>query len=234
MIDDELEGQLLTLRRVTATPAPPRSQIAALVERNRVRRVRARRVAVGVTAVVVATLGGFLALGLSGDQTDVTAQRGTHPSGTNVCDLAGQEPARHIPSWNLAGVSGALEARFPTCFGGIARTGPHTADLYVVNAEPVVLDLAQQLVGPGFTFTLKPSNHTQAQVKALKNRIDFDHDELHAAGVPTHSTSIQNFDGGPRVVVYIYPDTADARAELERRYGTDTMSIQPGGEVIPD
>jgi hypothetical protein len=147
------------------------------------------------------------------------------PGGTLQCPVAGQEPAGPIPFDDLAAVGDALEARFPTCFGGIVRTGPNAVDIYVVGLHLPVLTLAEGLIGPTYSVTLRASDHAIADVRDLKAEIDADADELHAAGIFTQATGIRIAGVGPRVLVGIDPDTAAARAGLESRYGADWLTI---------
>jgi hypothetical protein len=251
MIDDRLDGQLLTLRRVVATAAPPRSEILAIVERNRVQRTRMRRVAGALAAVVVVGTGALFVTALDGDdRADVAAGpdiAGPDANGGNSvdvadpevggeaenCDLAGPDPASESLPDDLAAVGDALEARFPSCFGGIVRTGPAAADLYVVDLAPEVEDLAQELLGPGFTLTVLPSDQAMADIRATKLQIDDDAGQLHAQGIPTNGTGIRNGPEGPRVLVGLSPYSADAAAQLEDLYGADTLIIEEYGQVIP-
>jgi hypothetical protein len=154
------------------------------------------------------------------------------PVGAQPCTPVGAVP-EEIPNGDLGAVGDALEARFPTCFGGIVRTGDLSADIYVVGHHPAVLAAAQVLAGPAYTLTVHVSDHTLADVRSLKLRIEADADELHAAGIPTHQTGIRIVAEGPRVLVGLEPDTPEARAGLEARYGADWLVIVGYGEVIP-
>jgi hypothetical protein len=148
------------------------------------------------------------------------------------CPVAGAAPIS-IPLDDLAALGDALEARFPTCFGGIVRTGPSSADIYVVGAHAPVLVLAQQLAGPTIGITLRPGDHALRDVRALKTQIDGDAGELHAAGIPTQSTGIVIVAAGPRVLVGLDPDTPAARAALEQRYGAGWLQIEAYGPIQP-
>jgi hypothetical protein len=139
--------------------------------------------------------------------------------------VAGENPVGQIPMGDLGALSDALEARFPTCFGGVVRTGDLSADIYVVGQDPSVLLLAQQLIGSTYALTMRSSDHALADVRALKHQIDADADELHAAGIPTQQTGIRIESAGPRVLVGLSPDTPAARAALEQRYGADWLVI---------
>jgi hypothetical protein len=142
------------------------------------------------------------------------------------CPVAGQEPAGPIPLDDLAAVGDALEARFPTCFGGIVRTGPHSADIYVVGLHLPVLTLAEALAPLGYSIDLRASDHALADVRELKSQIDADRDELADDGIFVQGTGIRIDDAGPRVLVGIDPDTSAARAGLESRYGADWLIIR--------
>jgi hypothetical protein len=146
------------------------------------------------------------------------------PPPVTTCSPVGAVPDP-IQFQDLGALSHALEARFPTCFGGVVRTGDHSADLYVIGQDPAVLLLAEQLIGPGFAFTERASDHALADVRLLKQQIDADADDLHAAGIPTQATGIKIVAAGPRVLVGIWPDSAEARAGLEERYGADWLLI---------
>jgi hypothetical protein len=146
------------------------------------------------------------------------------PVGT-TCTVVGQDPPSPVPLGNLAAVGRALEARFPTCFGGIVRTGDLSADIWVVGEDPAVRADALLLAGPGYTIGVHPSDHALVDVRALRSRIDADADELHAAGIPTHQTGVMIVNEGPRVLVGLQPDTPAARAALEQRYGADWLVI---------
>ena len=154
------------------------------------------------------------------------------PPPVQVCPVAGEAPGS-VPLDDLAAVGDALEARFPTCFGGIVRTGAHSADVYVVGQYAPVLVLARQLAGPTFTIAMRASDHAIADVRALKQRIDDDADELHAAGIPTQQTGIIIVAEGPRVLVGLDPDTPLARAALEARYGANWLVIMAYGPPTP-
>jgi hypothetical protein len=155
------------------------------------------------------------------------------PPPLGTCPVAGSEPVTPIPD-DLAALSDALEARFPSCFGGVVRTGPSSADLYVVGGHAPVLVLAQQLLGPTFDLTLRASDHALADVRALKHQIDADADELHGLGIPTSATGIRIVAAGPRVLVGLWPDSQAARTALEQRYGADWLVIEAYGPVEPD
>ena len=148
------------------------------------------------------------------------------------CPAVGTVPAG-VPLDDLAALRDALEARFPTCFGGVVRTGPSSADIYVVGSHAPVLVLAQQLMGPTFTIAMRASDHAVADVRALKAQIDADADELHAAGIPTQDTGIRMVAEGPRVLVGLWPYTQAGVTALEARYGTGWMDIQAYGPVEP-
>jgi hypothetical protein len=251
MIDDRLDGQLLTLRRVVATAAPPRSEILAIVERNRVHRTRMRRAAGALAAVVVVGTGALFFTALDGDdRADVAAGpdiAGPDANGSNSvdvadpevggeaanCDLAGPDPASEILPDDLAAVGDALEARFPSCFGGIVRTGDSSADLYIVDMVPEVKDMAQELLGPDFDLTALPSDQALADIEALKDRIDGDAGQLHSGNIPTSGTGIRIESEGPRVLVGLSPYSADAASQLEELYGADSLVIEEYGTVIP-
>jgi hypothetical protein len=258
MIDDRLDGQLLTLRRVVATAAPPRSEILAIVERNQVHRTRMRRVAGALAAVVVVGTGALFVTALDGDdRADVAAGpdiagpdvAGPDANGSNSVDvadpevggeenqcgegLAGPDPASEFLSDDLAVVGDALEAHFPSCFGGIVRTGPASADVYIVDMAPEVLELAQTMLGPGFDLTALPSDQAMADIKATKTQIDNDAGQLHTQGIPTYGTAIRIDAEGPRVLVGLSPYSADAASQLEELYGADALIIEEYGQVIP-
>jgi hypothetical protein len=251
----DIDGQLLTLGRVAPTAAPPRAVFEAIVERNRAQRTRARRAAAGVAAVVVAGTGAFLVRTLDDGRSDVAANVGADPNanspdaatggndndiaGSDVggedenCDLAGPETAGELQPDDLADVGGALEARFPSCFGGIVRTGPSSADLYVVDEFPGVKEAAQQMLGPGFTLTVLPSARALVDIEALKSKIDEDAGQLHAAGISTYGTGIRIESDGPKVLLGISPYSSAAVDQIEELYGADSLIIQDFGAVIP-
>jgi hypothetical protein len=149
-----------------------------------------------------------------------------------TCPAVGAVPAG-VPLDDLAALRDALEARFPTCFGGVVRTGPHSADIYVVGEDGPVFALAQQLAGPTFDLTLRASDRALADVRALKHQIDADADELHAAGIPTQQTGITVTAAGPRVLVGLWPDSVAGRTALEERYGTGWLVIMAYGPILP-
>jgi hypothetical protein len=254
MSDERMDGQLLTLGRVVATAAPPRSEILAIVERNRVRRTRARRRAGALAAVaVVGTSAMFLTVLDGGDRADISTDVGAGPdiagpdaagSGEvvtpdvggddeGVCGLAGPEPEGGVGPDDLSGVGHALEARFPSCFGGIVRTGPRSADLYVVDLVPDVKARAQQLLGPDYELTTLPSDNALVDIKALKEQIDDDAGQLHAAGIDTFDTGIHRTSEGPRVLIGIDPYSPEAVEQLEELYGRDNLLIKNFGSVRP-
>jgi len=244
MIDDRLDGQLMTLQRVVTTKAPPRSEILAIVERNRVRRTRTRRVATALAAIVVMGTGA-LVVGMldrddessgfkAGPETRDVERPDTESSdGTEACGLAGPEPASRDLRDDLAGVSDVLEARFPSCFGGIARTGPNSADLYVIDLVPAVVEAAQQLLGPDFEITPLPSDRAFVDIRALKDRIDRDQGVLHSMGIETTQTGVILASPGPRVWVGLLPYTAEAAEQLEERYGADKLIVEEFSNPIP-
>jgi hypothetical protein len=254
MTDGRIDGQLLTLGRVVATAAPPRSEILAIVERNRVRRTRARRRAGALAAVaVVGTSAMFLTVFDGGDPADISADLGAGPDiagpeaqggdvvvnpdvggdEEGVCGLAGPDPAHVIIPDDVAGVGDVLEARFPSCFGGIVRTGPNSADLFVIDLVPEVKELAQQLLGPNFAITALPSDHALKDIEALKVEIDEDAGQLHAAGVDTWSSGVRITSEGPRVMLGIDPYSPEAVERLEELYGANTLLVQNYGPVHP-
>jgi hypothetical protein len=198
-----------------STTAPTPAQTGA--DRDRSRRRRAR---VSGGAMVVALAG---LLGTSA----------CLPPLGQPCPAVGDDPVGQVDPGDLGAVSDALEARFPACFGGIVRTGDLSAVISVVGDNPPVLALAQVLAGPDYTVTVRSSDHTLADVRALKHQVDADADELHAAGIPTNDTGIKIVAAGPRVLVGIDPDTAAARTALETRYGADWLLILHYGPVIP-
>jgi|RhiMethySRZTD1v2_1073278.scaffolds.fasta_scaffold727026_1 hypothetical protein len=250
---DRLDGQLLTLSRVEVPPAPTRAAFEAIVERNRVQRARTRLAAAGLA--IVALLGtGALATGVLRSHPDVATDVGAGPDVNNpdaggntntndvatpdeggageACGLAGPGSANAVPPDGIAEVSDVLEARFPSCFGGIVRQGPTTADVYVVGEVAEVFQAAQQLL-PGYDLTLLPSDNTMADVRAMKEQIDDDAGQLHAAGIQTHGTGIRIGSDGPRVYVGLSPYTPEAAHQLEESYGADFLLIEEFGEVIP-
>lgn len=245
--DDRLDGQLMTLQRVVAPAAPPRAAIEAIVARNQVRRTRTRRAAGALAALVVMGTSALVLTTLDGDPTDVStrieprseveSERPDPDTGGNeqTCggDLAGPEPARGDLRGDLAGVSDALEARFPSCFGGIVRTGPTSADVYVIDLVPEVVEAAGELVGPDYRLNPLPSDKAFADIRALKARIDGDAGPLHAVGVETAQSAIRISSEGPRVYLGISPYTPEAAAQLEELYGADSLIIDEYGATIP-
>jgi hypothetical protein len=248
MSDDRLDGQLLTLQRVAPPSAPPRAEIMAIVERNRVHRTRTRRMAVALAAVVVVGSGALVARTLDrgdedGTRNDIVGAGpdveragpdiGGEMEGTEACGLAGPEPASRDLRDDLAGVGDVLEARFPSCFGGIVRTGPTSVDLYVVDLVPDVIEAAREMLGPGYEVTPLRSDRAFADIRALKERIDRDAGQLHAMGIETSSTGIRIASSGPRVLVGLQPYSAEAVEQLEERYGEDKLIVEEYGQTIP-
>jgi len=247
MIDDRLDGQLMTLQRVVAPAAPPRAAIEAIVARNQVRRTRTRRVAGALAAFVVMGTSALVLASLAGDPSDVRtrleprseveSERPDPDTGGNeqTCggDLAGPEPARGDLRGDLAGVSDALEARFPSCFGGIVRTGPTSADLYVIDLVPEVVEAGRELVGPEYRLTPLPSDNAMADIRALKEQIDGDAGPLHAVDVQTFQSGIRISSEGPRVYLGISPYTPEAVEQLEELYGADSVIVVEYGATIP-
>jgi hypothetical protein len=251
MIDDRLDGQLQTLGRVVATAAPRRAEIAAIAQRNRHRRARARRVAGALATVVVVGTSALAFTVLDRDRDDVTADLGVGPDvagpdaaggneavasdvgGDDGCDLAGPDAASESFPDHLRAVGDALEERFPSCFGGIARTGPSAADLWVVDLAPEVKQAAQEMLGPDFLLTALPSDHALADVRAVKAQIDDNAAQLHSSGIPVAGTGIRLVTDGPRVLVGLSPYTREGVEQLEALYGDDVLLIDDYGAVIP-
>jgi hypothetical protein len=249
MIDDPLEQQLLTLQRVEAPPPPSVADLEALLRQGREKTTRARRLAVAASvAAVAAGAGAVWSVGMRdpGDDKagDVAAEGTNNPSDNESsrvgdCDLAGPDPATNFPSWDVAGIGDALEARFPSCFGGIVNTGggaaTTTVDIYVLGEDPAVLALAHELFGPGVEVTMRPSDLAITDVRATKQRIDGDvaDGSLAAEGITVNITGIRIEDDGPRVWLGLGTDTPEIRARLEELYGDGWLTMTESSGVLP-
>jgi hypothetical protein len=249
MIDDPLEQQLLTLQRVEAPPPPSVADLEKLLRRGREQKTRARRLAVAASAAAVAAGAGTVwTLGMrdpGGDQrSDVASEGRPSPDDNDVsggaeCDLAGPDPATDPAPWDVAGVGDVLEARFPSCFGGIANTGeavePLRVAIWVIGEDPAVLERAEELFGPDVEVTMRPSDLALRDVRELKHRIDDDiaSGELADEGIVVHGAAIRQMVDGPRVLVLLGTDTPEARARLEELYGRGWLEIVESSGVLP-
>jgi hypothetical protein len=250
MIDDPLEQQLLTLQRVEAPPPPSVADLERLLRRGREQKTRARRLAVAASAAAVAAGAGTVwTLGMrdpGGDQSvDMSSEGSTSPddnvdvSGSSDCDLAGPDPTTDPDAWDVDGVSDALEARYPSCFGGIVNTGealgPFSVDLYVVGEDPAVLELAEELFGPEVAVTMRPSDMALSDIRDVKHRIDDDMASgfLEDEGIVVNGASIRFLDDGPRVYVLLGTDTPEVRARLEEIYGPGRLDMVESSGVLP-
>jgi hypothetical protein len=136
-------------------------------------------------------------------------------------------------------VGDALEARFPSCFGGIVNTGeaipPLRATIFVIGEDPAVLELAEQLFGPGVEVTMQPSDIALRDVRELKHRIEEDvaSGELADEGIVVNGAAIRQRQDGPRVLVLLGTDTPEARARLEELYGRGWLEIVESSGVLP-
>jgi hypothetical protein len=72
---------------------------------------------------------------------------------------------------------------------------------------------------------------SSAEGRALQARIDADMPSLQAAGVPVNCTAFDPVSG--RVTVCVFPLTAPARAELNRRYGAANLNIVESPPAVP-
>jgi hypothetical protein len=225
------------------------ADLERLLRRGREQKTRARRLAVAASAAAVAAGAGTVwTLGMrdpGGDQGSDVASQGTpspdddEVSGGTDCDLAGPDPATDPAPWDVAGVGDALEARFPSCFGGIVNTGeaipPLRATIFVIGEDPAVLELAEQLFGPGVEVTMQPSDIALRDVRELKHRIEEDvaSGELADEGIVVNGAAIRQRQDGPRVLVLLGTDTPEARARLEELYGRGWLEIVESSGVLP-
>jgi hypothetical protein len=67
--------------------------------------------------------------------------------------------------------------------------------------------------------------------EALQARIDVDMPSLQAAGVPVNGTVFDPVSG--RVTISVFPLTATARAELNRRYGAANVNLVESPPAVP-
>jgi hypothetical protein len=72
---------------------------------------------------------------------------------------------------------------------------------------------------------------SSAEGRALQARIDADMPSLQTAGVPVNCTGFDPVSG--RVTVCVFPLTAPARAELNRRYGAANLNIVESLPAVP-
>ena len=140
------------------------------------------------------------------------------------------------------GLSDQLVALFPTSFGGLAdtdcltRSGRLIVDIYVVGDPTRIRACVHpDSVSPysRFWYVMGPAKHSYSAALALKTALDTERAQLIKVGADVHETGIRIAPGGPRVMVFLSPDTPDAQKLLRQRFGTDTMTIVNSTGLVP-
>ena len=175
----------------------------------------------------------------------VTTTTAAPPTTRSTTTLAATG-VRKVPDWYSApaGLTEELTAKFPASFGGLkdtrrlTKSGRLIIDIFVVgDPGPIEAFVHPDSVSPysRYWYVMRPARHSYGELLTLKDQIDRRRTELKKAGASVHETGIQFVADGPRVVVFLFPDTATARRVLTRRFGADTLMIvkSRGFVVLP-
>jgi len=125
-------------------------------------------------------------------------------------------------------LSAALALRFPSTFGGLVVTGTGTIDIFAADEMTDLETMARDLAGEHYVVNMRQSEYTLEHINNLKKRIERDRPTLVQSGVPIKGLGIRIEANGPRVLVLLNPNTPEAVAELNRRYGANTITLLTG------
>ena len=190
--------------------------------------------ALAVVVLAIAVAGSSM-LSRSGSLTPVSSQSASTPP------TFAAEPS---PTFAVYAVNpGATSTDVGACVGPAYAYGSGQSDwgedyesgarLYLnfTGQAPVHVADLRRLLPSSCSIYVRIVVVSSAEGRALQARIDADTPSLHAAGVPVNCTAFDPISGG--VTVCVFPLTATARAELNRRYGAANLNIVESAPAIP-
>ena len=177
--------------------------------------------------------------GTSSSSTTSAVARTTSYSTTTVAAIACRSaPASYGAP---AGLSDQLVGLFPALFGGLVNTdcltgaGRLIIDTYVVG-DPTRIQayLHPDSVSPHsrYSYLVRPAGQSYRAALTLKKEIDSERAQLARAGAHVHETGIRIATDGPRVMVFLSPDTRAPEALLRQRFGVATMTIVNSSGIV--